>query len=224
MRAAKAKTLQTATLSVMAFRSLDPFPPMVKRIFKYSDLHSLATAASPSAGYYGSEQRYNLNSLYDPNYTGSGHQPYGFDQIMATYNKYRVNRVSYKITFTTPGADNDVLCTASIAPGTSGSVAGTAPSTPLEWPNATHGHLSSSGTRLCVLTGSIDLHTLIGVSKQRYDADDTFVGTVSSNPSQLALLSYAVASYSGAGSQSVASLIELEYECIVFDRVVVAAS
>lgn len=197
---------------------------MVKRIFKYTALHQMATASSPSAGYYGSEQRYNLNSLYDPDYTGSGHQPYGFDQIMATYNKYRVNRVSYKITFTTPGADADMLCTATVAPGTSASIAAAAPSTPLEWPNATHGHLSSQGSRICVLTGTIDLHTLIGVTKQRYDADDIFVGSVSANPTQLALLSYAVASYSGSGSQACSTLIELEYEAVIYDRVVVAAS
>jgi hypothetical protein len=222
MRSAKAKTIMGSSLNVMAFRSLDPFPPTIKRIFKYTALHQLATAAS--TGYYGTEQRYNLNALYDPDYTGSGHQPYGFDQIMATYNKYRVNRVSYRLSFTTPGAAADMLCAASVAPGTSGSIAAAAPSTPLEWPNCTHGHLSSAGQRLCVLTGTIDLHTLVGVTKQRYDSDDTFVGSVSANPTQLALLSFAVASYSGSASQGVSVLVELEYESVIFDRVNVGPS
>lgn len=216
--------MQTTSLNVIAFRSLDPFPAMVKRIFKYSSLHQLATAASPSAGYFGSEQRFNLNGMYDPDYTNAGHQPYGFDQIMATYNKYRVNRASYKISFTTPGADADVLCAASVSPGTSASLAGIAPATPIEWPNATHGHLSSQGSRLCVLSGSIDIHTLLGVSKQRYDSDDIYVGTTSANPTQVALLSLAIASYSGSGSQACSALVELEFEALVFDRIVVTAS
>lgn len=30
------------------------------------------------------------NSLFDPNKTGTGHQPYGFDQLAALYDKYKV--------------------------------------------------------------------------------------------------------------------------------------
>lgn len=41
---------------------------------------------------YGAFQTYqfNLNGLYDPNYTQSGHQPMYFDQFMALYNHYHV--------------------------------------------------------------------------------------------------------------------------------------
>ena len=37
-----------------------------------------------------------LNSLFDPNLSGLGHQPRGFDQLMAVYEKYTV--VAAKIT------------------------------------------------------------------------------------------------------------------------------
>ncbi len=216
-----AKSMMANRLNIDAFRANDPFPPMIRRSFKYSDLHQISTG---TAGVYGSEIRYNMNGLYDPYYTGAGHQPYGFDQVFNIYNKYRVERASYRVSFTTPGAANDVLCTASISPGTSASLAGLAPATPIEWPNSTHGHLSTTGTRLCVLSGTIDLHTLVGVTKSRYDADDTFCGTVSTNPSQLALLSLAIASYSGQGSEGASMLVELEFEVVVFDRTIVASS
>ncbi len=215
------KSMMGNKLSVAAFIANDPFPPMIRRTFKYSDLHQISTG---TAGVYGSEIRYNLNGLYDPYYTGAGHQPYGYDQVFALYNKYRVERVSYRITFTTPGAAADMLCVATLAPGTSASVAGVAPAGPLEWPNSTHGHLSSAGQRVCVLTGTIDLHTLIGVTKARYDADDVFCGSVSTNPTQLALLTLAVASYSGSGSQGSSMLVELEFESVAFERIIVGAS
>lgn len=210
-----------AKLNVEAFIANDPFPPMIRRSFKYCDLHQITTG---TAGVYGSEVRYNLNGLYDPYYTGAGHQPYGYDQVFALYNKYRVERVSYRVTITTPGAAADMICAASVSPGSSASIAGIAPAGPLEWPNSTHGHLSSAGSRICVLTGTIDLHTLVGVAKAKYDADDTYCGTVGANPSQLALLSFAVGSYSGSASQGASALVELEYDAVAFERVIVAAS
>ncbi len=201
---------------------MDPFPLQITRLFKYSATHSLSTNAS--TGGNGAEQRYLLNSLYDPDYTGTGHQPYSFDQVMANYTKYRVNRVSYRITFTTPGSTADMLCTATLAGSTDSSIANTSIHVPLEWPNTTHGHLSSAGSRICVLSGSIDLHTMIGVSKARYDTDDIFVGSTSTSPSQLALLSFAVGSYSGATSQAASVLVELEFDALIFGRLIVAPS
>jgi len=38
---------------------------------------------------------FRANSLYDPNYTGGGHQPNGFDQLIAAYNHFTV--ISSKI-------------------------------------------------------------------------------------------------------------------------------
>lgn len=45
---------------------------------------------NPGAAGVIAEQIYRANSLYDPNYTGSGHQPMGFDQIMLQYTNFVV--------------------------------------------------------------------------------------------------------------------------------------
>lgn len=37
-----------------------------------------------------SDTVFSANGLYDPNVSGTGHQPYGFDQLMAMYNHYTV--------------------------------------------------------------------------------------------------------------------------------------
>lgn len=50
-------------------------------------------------------QIFSANSLYDPDVTGAGHQPYGFDQWSAFYNHYVVTGA--KITYTIiPSATN----------------------------------------------------------------------------------------------------------------------
>ena len=53
---------------------------------RYSDFISLdPSAVSPIASYI-----FRANSLYDPDLTGVGHQPYGFDQLMARYDHFTV--------------------------------------------------------------------------------------------------------------------------------------
>lgn len=52
---------------------------------RYSTYVSLDPAVGLPADYV-----FSLNSLYDPDVTGIGHQPYGFDQLMALYNHYTV--------------------------------------------------------------------------------------------------------------------------------------
>lgn len=52
---------------------------------KYVEQFSL----NPSLGATGTYV-FSANGCYDPNITGTGHQPYGFDQLMSMYNHYTV--------------------------------------------------------------------------------------------------------------------------------------
>lgn len=50
------------------------------------------------------------NDLYDPNLTGTGHQPTGFDQYMAMYNKFVVYASKIKVVAMAPDTETaDVL-------------------------------------------------------------------------------------------------------------------
>ncbi len=214
--------LQSAVLSLANFRALDPFPSTIRRSFRYADLHQLATETT--TGYCGPHQRYSCNSLYDPNYTGGGHQPYGYDQLTNIYSKYRVDRVTFRITYTTPGGSADIFCAAAYSAGTSLVLNSTKIQEVCEWPNAIHGHLSSSGPRICVLTGSIQLHELLTVSKVKYESDDTYSAAVTASPTNQALLVISVGSYSGASAEAASVLVELEYDAVLFDRQVLNPS
>lgn len=54
-------------------------------------------AINPALGSAGS-YAFSANGLYDPNISGVGHQPYGFDQLMALYNHYTVTGARIKAT------------------------------------------------------------------------------------------------------------------------------
>lgn len=59
-------------------------PPVLRAEFPYND--NLNLAASTGLNTY----LFNSNNMYDPNYTGTGHQPRGWDQITPYYKYYRV--------------------------------------------------------------------------------------------------------------------------------------
>lgn len=60
-------------------------PKKFKTKLIYSELFSLDPATGATTGYV-----FSANGLYDPNITSTGHQPRGFDQLMAMYDHYTV--------------------------------------------------------------------------------------------------------------------------------------
>lgn len=57
----------------------------------------------------GAEVEICLNSLFDPNQSGTGHQPYCFDQIAALYKKYLVYGCTVQITASNSSDKNNAI-------------------------------------------------------------------------------------------------------------------
>jgi len=82
-------------------RYYDPFPPMQRAILRYVDDVSL------NAGQGGVSQKlFRANSIYDPDASGVGHQPYGHDQYQSIYNHYRVDKVIITASSGSTGSNN----------------------------------------------------------------------------------------------------------------------
>jgi len=62
-----------------------PMPQSLITTLRYTDYFSI----NPGVGFAGS-YAFVANGLFDPNFTGTGHQPMGFDQLMTFYNHYEV--------------------------------------------------------------------------------------------------------------------------------------
>jgi len=79
----------------------DPFPRTMRAVLRYSETISIdATALSPA------HYIFRAGSIFDPNYTGVGHQPYGHDTYSRIYNHYRVVKSVCKISNGNVGANN----------------------------------------------------------------------------------------------------------------------
>lgn len=81
-----AKKAQLARIPrpVRSFNQLG-FPKTLKFVHKYCE----SVAVSGTAG-VPFKYQFSCNGLYDPNITGTGHQPMYFDQVAGLYNQYRV--------------------------------------------------------------------------------------------------------------------------------------
>lgn len=66
-----------------------------RKALTYCELGTTLDGGAGTAGTY----VFSANGLYDPNITGVGHQPTGFDQLMAIYGSYTVTKATIKVGF-----------------------------------------------------------------------------------------------------------------------------
>lgn len=71
------------------------FPPTLFAKHRYTEQLTLYTDNLTNRT--GSEYAFRINSLFDPDFTGTGHQPVGFDQMSAIYRIYRVYKVDIQV-------------------------------------------------------------------------------------------------------------------------------
>jgi len=71
----------------------DPFPAKATAVMRYSTTLSLDPALGLTAPHL-----FRANSIYDPDFTGVGHQPYGHDTYASIYNHYNVRQSTITMT------------------------------------------------------------------------------------------------------------------------------
>lgn len=74
-------------------RYRDPFPAVEKYQLRYSQTVTI----NPGVGTCG-VQKFRANSIFDPDYSGIGHQPYGHDTLSTIYQHYCVDSAVITVT------------------------------------------------------------------------------------------------------------------------------
>lgn len=77
----------------------------------YYDQNNFTTGIVLAGGYV-----FTANGLYDPNITGVGHQPMGFDQMMLFYEHYTVTASKITVNFYNNDVDDAVIVGVLVAP------------------------------------------------------------------------------------------------------------
>jgi hypothetical protein len=148
---------------------------------KYVDQFTLnATTASTD------NMVFRANSLYDPNYTGAGHQPYGYDQWATLYSSWVVLRATCSFTCTppnlstvTPQIDNVILY---ITKRRTDPTAFVDVNTAIEDPYCARYVMTSGYQKQPKLSLSIDNPLMLGVDRKVYSSSLEYSGGTGSNP------------------------------------------
>lgn len=160
-------------------RALTGFPNEMRVVLPYADNRRVNPGVA-----YGSDTVYNINSCFDPENTGGGHQPRGFDQWAGVYNKYRVNKLTIDYEIRQRGAhgimgyivvNNDV--------GTLSTNNESA-----EYNNAINLGSTSSNVRPLSGTKVFWPHKILGKSWQQYISDEDCSALVTTDPTELIFL------------------------------------
>jgi len=114
------------------------FAPRMLVKLKYAQY----TPLSPSASVV--SQIYRANSVFDPDFTGTGGQPYNFDDFAIEYKRYRVRACSIDVTFQSGLASTSRGCTVVVVP-TNSSTAFSSIFDAMSAPNARWSTLISQG-------------------------------------------------------------------------------
>lgn len=186
-------------------KSLSPFASRYITKMKYSEAYNL-TSISPN-------QTMNLNSVFDPNRTGSGHQPYGFDQLATLYNRYRVISCSYAINCysgTTPVRFGCLPCNES--PPNFSNMSELCENPRARWKV----QIPNGSTQ--TLAGRVYIPALTGRTKAQYMADDRYQAAVNASPNELALLWITAQSVADAHVDTTIT-VTLEYTVEFFDPI-----
>lgn len=184
-------------------RALNPIPQRYITKLKYSDVFTLQLTNSY-------QYVFNLNSLFDPNRSGIGHQPYGYDQLTPLYNRYRAIKCNYVINCYSTTSPIRYGCIASNEVPPINSVSELA-----ENPRA-QTRVQIPGGNTQKITGSIYLPSLFGRSKAEYMADDRYQAINTASPAELALLTIIGADMGDFGT-TITGTITLEWVAEFFD-------
>lgn len=190
------------------YRPLGPrtvIPTKKTTVLKYCEAYvNIDPGVGSSAAYV-----FSCNDVYDPNYTGTGHQPTGFDQWMSFYNRFVVLGSKIKATFSSLDAETlDTVVGIAIFDGPSTT---TTTEKYMEQPQTSWSVLpAGSGANPTSTVSSFDLKTYAAGVNLR--DNDLLQGNQSASPSRKWYFHvFAGATGAAENPSAVKATVEIEY-------------
>lgn len=192
-------------------------PPNYPMRMKYAEQLVLTTGVAGVPTLY----QFNLNSIFDPNRTGAGHQPYFRDQMAQFYDYYKVRSCLVKIVIQTLENQNMIV---SIRPDDNVTLVSNL-TLEMERPGCAV-ILHSQIAKPMVFKKRYYIHNILKMSKKEYLEDETLKTAFTANPTLPAVLNILAANSDTTSliGYQYALTIVLEYDLMCQDITVQAQS
>lgn len=152
-------------------RGINPFPREWYTRLHYAHWTGMTCPAAGVAG----EIIFRLNSLYDPDFSGAGHQPYQYDQLVPMYSESIVYGCKVDLIWDNPSSDGMFMGYAITASNITG-VAGKSIDAIMELPGVSVVRLNNTGSQIRKQSVYVPLHQLAGITKSAYMGEPTIYG------------------------------------------------
>lgn len=193
--------------------------------------HELVTLDSGANNYY--TYLFGANALYDPNITGTGHQPYGFDQYMALYKYATV--IGSKITVTptqAAGASNSIPGYMTIFLSEDGTTASTIANAATFWETQLRKsaiiQVGEGGAKAWNYPGNRCVSATYSAKKfhgiKSLIGDANYQNTIGSNPQRAPIYEICAWSISGNNPDAMLAEVHIEYEVVFSEPITVGQS
>lgn len=205
-------------------RGVRGFPTEIRTTLRYSDVISLTSTGNAVTNHV-----FRMNSLFDPDFTATGHQPYYFDQFATIYQRYCVIGSKLTATFTpipqaingtaTTQLDGPVICAVWGDPTSTNT---TTLSTIMETNTSMSGQLSTAtgGHNQLVLSTTYSPETKLGLS----NADDTVGSSTTGSPSQVWYGIISLVDTGLAAATAVSIKVDMEFRVRFFQQIDISGS
>lgn len=191
------------------------------RTFKYCEQSSL----DPAIGGVAASYSYSCNGLYDPNITGGGHQPMGFDQLVGVmYDHYTVIGAKITVRFFSAGTSvgpNTAIVGIAVRDrsGYTGSL-----TEMLEQGRQVSRPLSTSDARgFTTVSYKVNPAKFLGRSKPM--SDSQLKGSVSANPAeQCYFIVFAASADGSSDTTAIQTTVQIEYTAVLSEPLFLSQS
>jgi len=209
-----------------AWAQMDSWEPFPQRTFRKMIYEEFLTYQIGVVSTFGVENVWRLNSLFDPNLTGIGHQPYGYDQMTGQYRAYKVTRVDVSVEFMDPSADGLMGAALITEPSDPSVLFGASINAMMEKPNCHVVNVNDTGEQKVHFARSFTISELTGITANQLDANITdYTASTVASPVTVPKIHIAVASLDGAATTpTIRARIKLVYHAQFWDRVVLPQS